>query len=98
LSTPGARYITVDVGNFYLATPLDWYEYTQRGVQAGIQFAWQGSQGFHLHGNMVWMLWAPTSRYTCKQIAERTTGNRQLPWCKTHTMLVEAQNTTNSHL
>jgi hypothetical protein len=23
LSTPGARYITVDVGNFYLATPLD---------------------------------------------------------------------------
>jgi hypothetical protein len=27
ISTPGAKFFTMDIKNFYLCTPMDWYEY-----------------------------------------------------------------------
>ncbi len=32
LSTEGAKYICLDIKNFYLSTPLDWYEYMKMPI------------------------------------------------------------------
>ena len=34
ISTPGAKFMTIDISNFYLATPMDQYEYIKLNLSA----------------------------------------------------------------
>jgi hypothetical protein len=72
LSTVGARYMCLDIKNFYLTTPLHRYEYENtikyfpRMDYHTMRFEQTRIKWFHLPGNELSSVGPPTGRHTCQ--------------------------------
>ena len=102
ISTPGARFMTLDISNFYLMTPLKQPEIYQSQIRwhAGQNHRWiqltgqNKRQRIHIHGVHKGHVWSPTGRFIGEWTSWRKTQQTCICPEQIHTRTVETQNKT----
>lgn len=103
LSMPSAKFSALDIGNTYLQTPLDRYEYMwidrscPQGLQAIVQITWQKPQWIYLHGKLSRLLWSSPGGHSCKQTPKTVIGKTWLLQSTTHPRIQTCQPTSTIH-
>jgi len=102
LSTEGAKYMCLDIKNFYLTAALDYYEYMKiplalfpEWIKTQYNLDTHAKDGYVFFGNQTSSMGPPQSRYIGQQITEKKAQTARVLQMRQHTRALATRDKTN---